>query len=112
MLRPVFPSPGGKEHVEIGRCGSVGIAIGMDGETALPSFFNVLENSGKLCPVLLPIGFEMRNLKRNSRLPGHVKRLRIQGVGLDLVLDTDALPEANMRLMQSYEIPSLRYQAP
>ncbi len=39
---------------------------------------------------------------------GHVERIGLQGIGIELVLDGATLPEANARIARLYRIPSLR----
>ncbi len=50
----------------------------------------------------------MRDIYRVIGPDGHVERVGLQGVGIDLALDTAALPEANERISRLYRIPSLR----
>jgi S1-C subfamily serine protease len=40
---------------------------------------------------------------------GHLTRLGLQGVGVDVVLDAARIEQANARLARNYRIPALRY---
>ncbi|MGQ9661437.1 MAG: PDZ domain-containing protein [Kiritimatiellia bacterium] len=40
---------------------------------------------------------------------GHIQRITLKSVGVDLALDTEKLDEANARIMQNYHIKTLRY---
>jgi len=42
---------------------------------------------------------------------GGLKRVALMGYGVDLVLDEEAMPEANRRIAASYRIPNLRHQS-
>ncbi|NQU40948.1 MAG: hypothetical protein HQ523_13435 [Lentisphaerae bacterium] len=60
-------------------------------------------------------GQPVRNIRDVYRVlgdDGHVERLGLQGIGLDLALDVEALPEANARIAQRYRIPHLRNPPP
>jgi hypothetical protein len=54
----------------------------------------------------------MRDIYDSIGPNGHVERIGLQGVGIDLVLDAAALPEANTRIARRYRIPSLRNPPP
>ncbi|MFC1496850.1 PDZ domain-containing protein [Verrucomicrobiota bacterium] len=41
---------------------------------------------------------------------GSIERLTLKSIGVDLVLDTETLAEANARLSERYRVPKLRYQ--
>jgi hypothetical protein len=43
---------------------------------------------------------------------GSVRRLRLQSIGVDLILDPALLSEANRRLSMIYRVPRLRYERP
>ncbi len=56
-------------------------------------------------------GKPVRNIGDVFRIANHdgsVKRLSLRGIGVDLVLDQDALQEANRRIASLYRIPNLR----
>ncbi len=50
----------------------------------------------------------MRDIYRVIGEGGNVERVGLQGIGIELVLDTAALAEANQRISRLYRIPSLR----
>jgi hypothetical protein len=55
-------------------------------------------------------GEAIRNLadvKRIRDRDGVLTRVRLHAMGVDLVLDADALPEANARIAEAYRIPAL-----
>ena len=57
----------------------------------------------------------VRNIRDVYRVlgpDGHVERLGLKGIGIDLALDVEALPEANARIAQRYRIPLLRNPPP
>lgn len=54
----------------------------------------------------------MRDVFRVIEPAGHIERIGLQGIGIDLVLDTNALPAANDRIARLYRIPSLRNPPP
>jgi len=54
----------------------------------------------------------MGDIYRIIGTKGHVERIGLQGVGIELVLDTAALPEANKRISTLYRIPTLRNPPP
>ena len=60
-------------------------------------------------------GQPVRNIRDIYRIigpQGHVERIGLQGVGIDLVLDRAALPEANARIARLYRVPLLRNPPP
>ncbi|MBL7077119.1 MAG: hypothetical protein ISS31_06590 [Kiritimatiellae bacterium] len=50
----------------------------------------------------------MRDIYRVIGPKGHVERVGLQGIGIELVLDTAALTEANERISRLYRIPRLK----
>ena len=54
----------------------------------------------------------MTDVFRIVEKDGHVRRLRLRSMGVDLVLDETMLKEANARLASLYQIPNLRYRRP
>ncbi len=50
----------------------------------------------------------MHDIYRIIGAEGHVERISLQGVGIDIVLDASELGEANARISRQYRIPSLR----
>jgi S1-C subfamily serine protease len=62
--------------------------------------------------VLAVNGQPVRNMDdvfRAVAADGHVRRLRLQSIGVDIVLDAAQLTSANARLARLYRLPSLRY---
>jgi len=58
-------------------------------------------------------GEPVRNISDVFKLvkrDGGLKRIRLQSMGVDLVLDQTAMKSANTRLMRSYQIPQMRFQ--
>lgn len=58
-------------------------------------------------------GDAIRNISDVFRIvdrDGHLRKLRLQSIGVDLVLDPKRLQEANSRLSRLYRVPQLRFQ--
>lgn len=56
-------------------------------------------------------GQPIRNISDVFRImeqDGHIRTLRLQGFDIDIALDTEELPAANLRIAQRFRIPSLR----
>jgi len=52
----------------------------------------------------------MSDVFKIKEADGFVERVKLRTIGVELVLDREALPEANERLARLYRLPSLRYQ--
>jgi hypothetical protein len=54
----------------------------------------------------------MTDVFRIADADGNIKRVTLQSIGVDLVLDEKLLPIANQRIADLYRVPTLRYQRP
>jgi S1-C subfamily serine protease len=81
----------------------------------LPDEINVGYQAFRTRIVTAVNGSPVRNLREVfavSDRDGAIHRVTLDGIGIDVVLDRESLPQANRRIQEHYRIPTLEYRRP